>query len=163
MKEIKYKRWEFYADVEAAREVYSAIKEGGAEECGCNTCLNFVVWRDKFYPQEVLELFEQLGIDYRKEIEVYHICRTEIGKHFYGGWLHFIGDFKSGESSRVYTGADATTQFFRLDLEQTDSFSIGFTENGGLYWSGFVGKQLIQVEFEVEIPWMLKEIEEPLQ
>jgi hypothetical protein len=162
MKEVKYKRWEFYADVEGTREAYSSINVGGGEDCGCNTCLNFVAARDQVYPQEVLELFEQFGIDYRKEIEVYHICKTETGKHLYGGWLHFIGDFKSGKSFTVITPVAPNTQVFTLDFEEIDkNFQISFTENGGLYWNEFKGKQLVQVEFLIEVPWMLKEIEEP--
>jgi hypothetical protein len=163
MKEIKCKRWEFYADVEATCEAYSVIKRGGAEECECSPCQNFVVARDRAYPQEVQELFEQLGIDYRKEIEVYHICRTEIGKHLYGGWLHFIGDFKLGERFTVITAVDANTEAYTFAFEEIDrKFQISFTENSGLYWNEFNGDQLIQVEFRVEIPWMIEEIDEPL-
>jgi hypothetical protein len=157
MKEIHYKRWEFYADVEATREAYSLIKGGGAEECGCNNCLNFVAARDIVYPQEVLELFEQLGIDYRKEIEVCHICKIEIGEHLYEGWLHFIGSFKSGESLSSPKIGDHPEFFEQID----GNFQIGFTENVRLYWNEFNGKQLIQLEFAITIPWMLKEIEEP--
>jgi hypothetical protein len=163
MEEVQYKRWQFCVDVIATRKAYSQVKQGGAEDCGCYTCLNFVALREQVYPGEILALLEQLGVNYTKEIEVYHVTKLESGLHLYGGWLHFVGCFKLGESSKVLVEEDANTQFYTFELEQVKGkFQIGFTEDGGLYWSAFQRKPLVQIEFMVEIPWQLEEAEEPL-
>jgi hypothetical protein len=54
----------------------------------------------------------------------------------------------------------ADTQVHELELEEVgQQFRIGFTENGGLYWTEFEGKPLVQIEFFGEVPWLIGEVE----
>ena len=35
-----------------------------------------------------------MGIDYTKELEVWHVGEINSGEHLYNGWLHVIGNMK---------------------------------------------------------------------
>ncbi|MDQ3755101.1 MAG: hypothetical protein M3371_10255 [Acidobacteriota bacterium] len=53
-------------------------------------CWNFIEARQIIYPDEVLRLFDQLGVNYKREAEAYHMTRLDSGLHLYGAWLHFL-------------------------------------------------------------------------
>jgi hypothetical protein len=159
MEQLQYREWKLNVDIEATREAYSKIERGSAEECGCQKCLNFVASRKKMYPEEVLILFDRLGVDFRKEVEVYDDGISETGLHFYSGWFHCVG-YLENPSSQVMLVEYADTQVHELELEEVgQQFRIGFTENGGLYWTEFEGKPLVQIEFFGEVPWLIGEVE----
>ncbi len=159
MQQVQYQKWKLSVDVEATREAYSKIERGSAEECGCQKCLNFVASRKTIYPEEVSILFDRLGVDFRKEVEVCHDGISEVGLHFYSGWFHCVGYLES-PSSKVMLAEYADTQVYELVLEEvSQQFQIGFTENGGLYWTEFEGKPLVQIEFRGEVPWMIGEVD----
>ena len=159
MEEVQYRKWKFNVDIEATREVYSKIERGSAEECGCQKCLNFVASRKKIYPEEVLILFDRLGVDLKKEVEVCHDGVSENGLHFYSGWFHFVG-YLENPTPKIMVTEYANTLVYVLDLEEvSQEFRIGFTENGGLYWKEFEGKPLVQIEFGGEISWLIGEVE----
>ncbi len=157
MEKMQYRKWNLNVDVESTREAYSKIERGGAEECGCQKCLNFVISRKIIYPEDVLILFGRLGIDFTKEVEVYHDGISKNGSHCYSGWFHCVGYLES-PSSNVILAEYADTQVYELKLEEiSQQFQIGFTESRGLYWEEFEGKPLVQIEFGVEVPWLFGE------
>ena len=163
MIEITYKRWVLRSDVAATRAAYRALEAGGPEGCGCITCRNYVPQRHQVYPPEVLTLFDQLGVDGAKEVEVYHICVLgDTGLHQYGGWMHFVGEIISGRDAKVPAGSDPRVKTF--DLEQAGPhFQIGFTAETGLSLidKPFADKPLVQIEFTVDLPWILDAEDEP--
>jgi len=144
--QIPYREWIFNCDVEATRKAYDSIVSGGAEECGCSYCLNFIEARQKIYPTEVLDLFATLRINYRKEVEAYQMGRSVSGLHLYGAWFHFVG--------RIVNQPDAPEKL-------TEQFSIDFFTKSDLAAKAFAGRPLIQVEITTEIPWLLKEEKDP--
>ena len=88
---LTYRDWILECDVDATRRAYEGLLHGGAEECGCSGCRNFIEQREFVFPAEVLNLFGRLGMNYRRDAEIYHIARMESGSH-YGGWFHFVGN-----------------------------------------------------------------------
>jgi hypothetical protein len=146
MKEVNYRSWIFECDAEATRLAYKNISLGGAEKCGCSMCQNFVEARQIIYPVEVLHLFDKLGINYKREAEVYHMARLDSGLHLYGGWLHFIG--------RILKQPDAPEKL-------NDHFTVDFLEQKALAAEAFGNQPLVQIELTMEIPWILKEEKEP--
>ena len=73
MKQINFRQYQFFGcDVEATRNAYSQILMGGADECGCEDCQNYVLNKDKAFPLQILSLFEQIGVDYSKEVKVWY-------------------------------------------------------------------------------------------
>jgi hypothetical protein len=161
MEELRYRKWHLCVDVEATREAYRRVKQGGAEDCGCQECQNFVLARPYIFPEEVRDLFERCGIDIKKEQEVLYDGNSGAGLHRYSGWFHFVGDFKGESAWDLVAGAEQS-KVYELVLESVSpNFQIGFTENGGLYWDEFAGHRLVQVEFSVDTPWLLSETAEP--
>jgi len=43
------------------------------------------------FPNELMMLFADLGVNYKRDAEIYHITQLESGLHQNGGWFHFIG------------------------------------------------------------------------
>src|SRR5438046_2583462 len=95
MEHIHFYRWRLACDSLATRQAYSQIEMGDPEACGCCYCRNFILARDQVYPNEVLDLLHELGVDSRREREVYHMCRLPNGLHYYGGWFHLVGSIES--------------------------------------------------------------------
>ncbi len=124
MKTLRYGRWEIETDPDATRRAYAAIAKSGAEQCGCEPCLNFIAARNQIYATDFMAMLAELGISADREVEVYHMGRLPSGLHLYGGWFHFAG--------KILSGADAAKQIrenvWQPDLHKmTDRFSFGFT------------------------------------
>jgi hypothetical protein len=97
----------------------------------------------------VLSLFEKLGIDPRREAEVYEMGPVESGFHLYGGWFHFVG--------RVMADPESLGKF---DLESGDgTFKLFFHDKAALVAECFQGLPLVQLEFEAKVPWLIDEAE----
>lgn len=148
---VIYRDWEFDIDRKLTRQTYDNVLVSGAESCMCNDCKNYVAYRDKVFSDEIRELFENLGIDYKKEVEITSFETLPNGLHHIGGWFHFKGRVKKGKDYRIPIISGGHT----FDLtEVTDKFSIGFAEGSDLTY--FVDKtDLVQVEFMTYIPWVI--------
>ena len=70
MKQVRFRTWIINADPETTTTLHSQIELGGAEECGCDPCLNFAASRESVYPAEFIRLLNELGIDPALEVEV---------------------------------------------------------------------------------------------
>lgn len=153
--EFTYKDWKIEVDKELTEKEYSKIDKPSAESCGCGNCLNFIESREKLFPKEISALFEKLGVNQNKEIEISHMAKLENGLHYYCGWFHFIGDFSGKDCSIPLPNGGFTLNFHQV----TDNFGIGFTKAKTM--SVFkTDKDLVQVEFYCKVPWVIdKEIE----
>jgi hypothetical protein len=152
MATAQFKRWRINYDPEATRKAYTQVLQGCPEQCGCDTCKNFAAARHCAYPPEAKALFEQLGININQEPEVYHNSRIESGLHSYGGWFHFVGSIEEGRDA----SQQIAENIFGFDLEQiTDSFAMGLTKRVTLVPGSFVDQQVVQIEFETKIPWVI--------
>ncbi len=128
-------------DREATSAVYETIEHGGAEECGCMFCKNFVVQRDLVYPGSFRVLLEQLGIDPNKEGEVFECGPVEDGRRLCGGWFYFVGEMvAAGEHN-----------FHAADSHQ---FTLWFTARCPDA-PPFRGQPLLAIEFTTHIKWVL--------
>jgi hypothetical protein len=147
-------RWHVCWDPAATRQAYEAVFTGSPEECGCCYCRNFAAARGLAYPPEALSLFDRLGIDPRKEAEIWECCRLDSGLRCYGGFFHFVGS--------IEVGADAMRPGGALELEPlTKHFSWGLTSNVSLVRPPFAGLPLVQLEFSAQVPWVLEDHPEP--
>lgn len=82
-------------DPEATRDAYSRVN-GGISSCKCECCANYRLAREQMYPPAFRDLLEQLGIDYRKEVELDHLADDETGDgpnygHSVSGHYAFVG------------------------------------------------------------------------
>ena len=147
---IQFRDWELTVDKELTKQAYTKARNGGAETCSCDECKNFINYRDKVYPLEIKNLFNDLGIDFRKECEVEHAEKLNNGLHAYSGWFHFQGSFIGETCSKPAEEGKFT--FVMTPI--TEYFSIGFRKESHLTF--FPQKEnLVQIEFDVKIPWTL--------
>jgi hypothetical protein len=151
METLTYRDWTFEFDKQLTIDTYSQIKESGADSCKCNDCKNYVAYRDKVFPDEILRLFCDLGIDYKKEVEITNWEKQPNGLHHIGGWFHFKGKVLKGKDSMI----PLPNGGFTFDLTQiSDNFSIGFSEGNDLTF--FDDKNgLVQIEFDTFITWII--------
>jgi hypothetical protein len=163
MNKIKFKNWVFDIDPLSTKNVYENIKNGGSDNCSCSYCKNYRIQKDKAFPQEILTLFEKLGIDYRKEVEVPQLCKTKDGLHQYDGWFHFIGKIKRGNklinilnNIRNVFGKQKVLHYQSI----TNDFSILFTEGKELVNHLFKDYPTVQLEYVTNLKWIINE-EEP--
>jgi hypothetical protein len=124
------------------QEGYASMTQGGAEDCGCSYCRNFIAQRETAYPPNFTSLLDQLGIDFKKEGEIYECGDAGDGKRNYGGWFFFCGQILDVGDAR-------------------------FADSGVEYWiasgrnlpapSGDFGLDLLAVDFVMTAPWVLSE------
>ena len=153
-KKVRYKEWLFEVDSEQTIQTYETIESGSPERCTCSNCKNFKTNRLNIYPQEIISLLTELGIDYRKEAEIFEIERLKNGLHVYGGWFHFKGKILEGKDSKIDLGGGGST----LDFKEVNSkFRIAFTKGGDLtYFNKNEIQDLIQVEFIAQTDWVIE-------
>lgn len=156
MKKIKYRSWEIEVDTELTKDAYSKLKTSSSEACGCSHCINYSENKAIVFPSEIENIFDELGIDKKKELEISHMAKLENDLHYYLGWFHFVGKFEGKDCSVPLRSGNGNT----LDFERiTDNFGIGFTKkNVGVAFKNI--SELVQIEFECKIPWTIdKELE----
>ena len=146
MTKIQYRDWIFDCDVEATHRAYERILTGGLEECHCSECRNFLEQRESVIPDEVMSLFGQLGINHKRDAEIYHTARLESGLHLYGGWFHFIGSILKQPNGPANV---------------VEHFTIDFLPSRALAAKSFEDQPLVQVEITAEVPWVLENEKEP--
>jgi hypothetical protein len=148
---LKFRDWTFEVDRELTIKTYEKVPGSGADGCICNDCKNYVAYRDNVFPSEIKQLFIDLGIDYKKEVEITSFEKLENGLHHIGGWFHFKGKVLSGKDYRVPVPGGGYT----FDLTKiTDYFEIGFAEgNASTFFDDKIS--LVQIEFMTNIPWVI--------
>ena len=151
METAQISRWKIHCDPGATREVFSRIAIGSPERCGCADCVNFAAARSRAYPSDVLAVFDQLGIDSRKESEIWHTHRDANGLHHYGGFFHFVGAIESGRDAKQKSNGHVTFDFERIG----DHFEWGLTSNVAQVPKSFAGALVTQLEFATKIPWVV--------
>jgi hypothetical protein len=140
--------WRFTVDRNATVVAYSRAPRGGSEDCSCSGCRNFVAARDRIYPPEFLALLDSLGIDRRKDGEVYQMTRRAPGCHDYGGWFHFVGMLENTED---FPG-----------VAMSDHFMARLRTNSAPELAALRGLPLVELEFHsTNVPWVLSEQEPP--
>lgn len=70
MKEIKFEEWPLWVDYNVTKATYDSAKP---DACDCDNCKNFRLVGLSVYPETVLQLFLELGIDPLKHAELSYI------------------------------------------------------------------------------------------
>jgi len=139
-------QWTYTADRDATLLAYGRAERGWADKCGCAECRNFKLARLCTFPAAFLTLLDELGIDPGKEAEVYRMARLAPGRHYYGGWYHFVGTL------------DVTGDFPMVTLG--DGFTAWMCRNAAFGLPSLKGLPVVQLEFWAEtVPWLLDEAE----
>jgi hypothetical protein len=143
MKELRKDDQRILYDSKLTSEAYRTIETGGPEQCGCTYCRNFAAQRHSVYPPSFLALLDELGIEPGKEDEVWGVG-IDSNQALYGGWMYFAG--RIVEQGQL-THRDGSKEFqFWFDMPR-------------LRPSADFGGETIAVEFNIVIPWVIKEHE----
>ena len=110
---------------------------------------NYVLACDTF-PQEVKELFHSLGINPRKLGEVNEYKENEDGSHLYGGFYFIVGRIISGPDFWKNTEEGVIPNFGTIN-----GIQIAFTDELAMTPNEELPKPVIQLEFQLNIPWLL--------
>ena len=151
MKALTYESWIIEYDDMFTQQILKNVVSG-PQSCGCGNCKNFILARDKVYPDDLKKLLEQLGIDYQKETEICHFNRIKAGQHFYGGWFHFVGEIKETFEYKVINIGGRVP-----DIE---NFAWSFSERHDLVPKEFGQAPVVQLDWLAVVPWLM-ESEEP--
>jgi len=128
-------------DREATAAAYRNFPTGDADRCKCVYCRNFAAQRATVFPQAFRAFPDQLGIDPKKEGEVYDMAGPfEDRIRPAGGWFYFVGELiEKGEK-----------------LIQVGDFQYWFQPSFPRPPAVF-GKQVAAIEFSAQVPWVLDE------
>ena len=142
----EFGQWKFTVNRNETDLAYSKIGLGGADSCACATCRNFAKARMCVFPVEFLAFLEQLGINLRKEVEVYSFSSSVPGFRDTSGWFHFVGSL------------EATGDFPPVDYG--GGFTAWMCRTGAPRHSIFTNLPAVQLEFRAKlVPWILDEPE----
>ncbi|MDI3478507.1 MAG: hypothetical protein PWQ59_2032 [Thermoanaerobacterium sp.] len=145
MKTVYLQNWVLMIDAERTKEYYDsiAVEEG----CLCIYCKNYIKNCETF-SKEVLNFYTMLGIDPQKEGEFMEF-ETDTDEHLYMGFYHLVGEI-------IKRPGNETKKWDDLNIIEIDNVKFTFTDDLDLVPENFP-KPVIQLEFEVELPWLLEE------
>ena len=152
LREKKIGNWLIEFDYEATKNAYSSIIQ--KITCGCHTCRNYDKALSDF-PNEVHDLFNELGIDLSKPAEVYESA-FENGIVQMGGWYHIVGNYLEGDDVWLPVAPDHSHQKTTEMYTISDGFQVGFTHMIALVEEDYP-HPVIQMEINFYVPWVLGE------
>jgi hypothetical protein len=136
-------------DAETTRRIFSQLTTGGAEQCGCLYCRNFVLARELAFPRPLRNALESAGIDWRKESEAVHYGLEPNLGHIYDVWVNFIGVVENGRPFAMPPDHDAGPTIEISAYNDVDRY----TPKPALFGDRTVGR----IEVRVALPWLLAE------
>jgi hypothetical protein len=145
--------WRLLVDIPATRRLHEGNALGAAERCGCPSCRNFIVCRQRF-PLGVPELFASLGIDWTKEAHVAHGTCLRDDEIPYAGFFRMVGEIQRGGDlfvKQMVLGQETSVprQEALVRMPPSD-FRFGFSGTAGVTVPGEMA-----LHFRVTFPWLL--------
>lgn len=95
MKEIFINDWIVQYDPDKTSQIYKKIERGYSGYCSCQICKHYSQYRNKYIPEDLGYLIEELGIDITKEAEVSFSGDKTIFQGYFTIFFHFIGSVKT--------------------------------------------------------------------
>ena len=140
---IKINDWILEIDVEETKKQY--LKKW--DLCDCLYCLNFYEAM-KSRSEIELQFFNRLGINPSQCNHLSHFDPQENGLHFYIGCYHIVGKVSHKTPLEIINSDDA--------IEISNNLHIGFSNDLEFVPGGFT-RPVLQLDFEIEVPWVLAE------
>lgn len=115
--------WELDVDLAATRELYAQISNG-AEDCSCDHCQDWARERSKTLSPPIREFLATLGIDWRREAEVFE-GDPRRASHTCAGWFHIVGRIVSGPREEIRKHFLGGAEILRPDtITITDGYDV---------------------------------------
>ena len=155
-------------DAAVTRDIYAALAASDAERCPCAGCRNFRLAREsgKALPPELLALPQRFGVSEHYPAEIFQQQPNARGWR-YEGWFHFVGVIVANDLM-VEPESVAGVSGLRYDgdslawLGAGKNCGIWRTSNHVLLHKAFGELPIVQLEFEVDVPWLLGEPDSPV-
>ena len=139
--------WIIEIDIQRTRKFYEEYDI--EEDCKCNNCMNYRVNCD-FMSPELLDFFNQLGVDPRKEGEFMSFYLNNNNEVLYLGFYHLVGKILEGPKK-------VSDKWQSTNLIKIDNFEFAFSSAEIACVPEDFPEPIIQLEFSSFIPWRLEE------
>lgn len=136
--------WVIDVDVDETNKQYS--NNWGL--CHCLDCLNFYEFMNSLSDLES-KFLKRLGIIPSKCVHLSKLVINETGLHIYSGCYHIIGKIIEGIPVNSCSWNDE-------NVGKIGCFTFVFSNDLHFVPGGFT-RPILQIDFEIEIPWVLKE------
>lgn len=148
----EFGRWQIAFDRDETIRRYSLLPVGSG--CSCTECKNFHLVGVDAYPKDFRDIADALGIDLCKPAELCHYGAPATPMRLTGGWFHVAGRITSGREPWKSKGPTSSVKI--ADFEKLQSGAeFGLSSDAQLVAEAFKGSPLTQVEFLVNVPWLL--------
>jgi hypothetical protein len=149
--QLSITRWTIAHDSEATRACYAQIPEEW--QCApCQSCENHLAMRQNHLPPAFWKLLDTLAITFVKPAEI-DFAQPGAGANVQNGvWYHFVGRIVSGAD--VWKPRDENGASWDGE-EIAPGVSFGFSSRRDLLSDAFAGQSIVQLAFQLEIPWVL--------
>jgi len=145
MHQIKIEKWTLKVDIEKTKEFYK--KE--FDSCRCPDCRNYYMAASSELKPAISNIFSHLGINPVKPAHLSAYPTENSDFLLYNGHYHFVG--------KVLKGPLCTTDHFTEENTiELDDFNLGISEELLFVPEGFP-EPILQLEFEIKVPWILHE------
>jgi len=143
-------RWELDIDPVLTADCFARYPKDAL--CNCEGCRNFRALGENAFPIPFRALAAELGIDLSKPSELGHYDTGPGSLHDMHGWFHLVGSIRSGHDAkrRVAENSWCADDEPLLGLPE-----LGFTNRIALLPEAFKGQPIVQLDFRMEVPWVL--------
>jgi len=160
--------WTIHYDADATRDAYAAIVASDAKVCSCAECRNFRLAQEqgKALPPELLALLQRFGVSCQYPAEIVSMY-PEAGGWRYEGWFHFVGAIVANDLT-MEPESVAGVSGLRYDgdalvwLGAGKNCGIWLTSTRTLLNKVFAELPTVQLDFEVDVPWLLAVPDSPV-
>lgn len=141
---VEVHNWIIDVDVDATKKQYN----NNWILCQCLDCLNFYEVMKSSSNLE-LKFLNSLGITPSKCVHLSEFGPNEKGLHLYSGCYHIVG--------RIIEGIPVNTNSWNdINVSKIGHFTFVLSNDLHFVPNGFASPTL-QIDFDIEIPWVLKE------
>lgn len=154
MKEVRFINWKFEVDYELNKKEYCSLVNTSSEHINNIGFDNYNIQINSIYPDIVKVFFDEIGVDIDKFYIVSYPSYNGELQRIFGNFV-FNGRMLLGDMTIVEAWMDDS--FYKIN----DMFSIVFSyiEEEKVHNNGI---PIVEVGFEIMIPWLLPPIERPI-
>jgi hypothetical protein len=158
--QLSIARWTIEHDPEATRACYAQVSE--ESQCArCQTDQNYLALRETDMPRVFWELLDALGIAFSKPAELQYPEPSAAQTLHYGLWYHVVGSIVSGSDCWKPSSANGWTSYDGEEI--APGVSMGFSSNLALVDDAFANEPIVQLDFQLETPWVLDKLRHPFR
>ncbi|RYE58619.1 MAG: hypothetical protein EOP48_03150 [Sphingobacteriales bacterium] len=147
MKTVQLLNYTLLVDREATKHVYNGVKAGGSETCACEFCHNYIQSRETAFSSELINLFDRVGIDYKKDYEVVYLGPEEDGLFLYSTWFDFVGSIISPIGEKTVNNHEVWSSNLSVKISE-----VALPVESHFHHSGYA---VVELNILLKLPWTI--------